>query len=138
MTATVSSRTPEGEPNLCPVCGALVCIDPSGPSGDAPCPSCGVLLWFLRTSDGVRLYETNRIAPIRERVADVLARLLRIRKEELTRSFSSIEDFGLYSLDIVELVMELEEEFEFTIPDAEAERMRTIGDLIDWLIRRLQ
>ena len=86
----------------------------------------------------MRLYETNRIAPIRERVADVLARLLRIRKEELTRSFSSIEDFGLYSLDIVELVMELEEEFEFTIPDAEAERMRTIGDLIDWLIRRLQ
>ena len=80
-----------------------------------------MLLWFLRTSDGVRLYERNRIAPIRERVADVLARLLRIRKEELTRSFSSIEDFGLYSLDIVELVMELEEEFEFTIPDAEAE-----------------
>ena len=137
MTATVSSRTPEGEPNLCPVCGALVCIDPSGPSGDAPCPSCGVLLWFLAPRTACASMRRTGSPPSAKDVADVLARLLRIRKEELTRSFSSIEDFGLYSLDIVELVMELEEEFEFTIPDAEAEGC-TIGDLIDWLIRRLQ
>ena len=114
-----------------------MCIDPSGPSGDAPCPCCGVLLWFLRTSTGVRLYEVNRIAPIRERVENVLARLFRTSKEELARS-SSIEDFGPDSLDMVELVMELEEEFEFTIPDAEAQKIRTMGDLIDWLVRHLR
>jgi hypothetical protein len=41
-----SSRTPEGEPNRCPVCGKTVRIDPSRPQGDAPCPHCGHLLWF--------------------------------------------------------------------------------------------
>jgi acyl carrier protein len=137
MAANISSRTPEGEPKLCPVCGALICIEPSGPSGDAPCPSCGVLLWFLRTSDGVSLYEINRIAPIRERVAELLARLFQRSKDELARSFSSFEDFGADSLDMVELVMELEEEFDFPISDAEAERIRTMGDLVRWLIQHL-
>jgi len=41
-----SSRTPEGEPNRCPVCGHEVRIEPSYPPGDAPCPCCGHLLWF--------------------------------------------------------------------------------------------
>src|SRR5438094_725331 len=42
----VSSRTPEGSPNLCPVCGEAIRIEPSDPPGDAPCPQCGHLLWF--------------------------------------------------------------------------------------------
>jgi eukaryotic-like serine/threonine-protein kinase len=41
-----STRTPEGEPNCCPVCGKSLCIEPSRPPGDAPCPHCGHLLWF--------------------------------------------------------------------------------------------
>jgi hypothetical protein len=44
---TIASRTPEGQPNTCPICGALVLIEPSHPAGDAPCPRCGNLLWFL-------------------------------------------------------------------------------------------
>jgi hypothetical protein len=43
---TISSRTPEGEPNYCPICNVAIRIEPSRPPGDAPCPSCGVLLWF--------------------------------------------------------------------------------------------
>jgi hypothetical protein len=42
----ISSRTPEGTPNLCPVCGTHLKIEPSLPPGDAPCPACGHLLWF--------------------------------------------------------------------------------------------
>lgn len=42
----VSSRTPEGEPNLCPVCGKAARLEPSDPPGDAACPHCGHLLWF--------------------------------------------------------------------------------------------
>jgi hypothetical protein len=42
----VSSRTPEGWPHRCPICGADVRIEPSMPPGDAPCPWCGTLLWF--------------------------------------------------------------------------------------------
>src|ERR1700688_2740516 len=41
-----SSRTPEGLPQQCSVCGNEVRIDPSTPLGDAPCPFCGCLLWF--------------------------------------------------------------------------------------------
>lgn len=43
----ISSRTPEGSPNRCPVCGADARVEPSDPVGDAPCPQCGHLLWFL-------------------------------------------------------------------------------------------
>src|SRR5262245_48379088 len=49
---TISSRTPEGTPNLCPVCGTHVKIEPSAPQGDGPCPSCGHLLWFTSTGLG--------------------------------------------------------------------------------------
>jgi hypothetical protein len=52
MTGTISTRTPEGAPNHCPVCDSLICIEPSQPPGDAPCPNCGTLLWFFGTSAG--------------------------------------------------------------------------------------
>ena len=43
-----STRTPEGQPNRCPICGKEVRIEPSWPPGDAPCPHCGHLLWFAK------------------------------------------------------------------------------------------
>jgi len=46
-----SSRTPEGQPNRCPVCNSVVRMEPSTPPGDAPCPQCGQLLWFPGTTD---------------------------------------------------------------------------------------
>jgi excisionase family DNA binding protein len=42
----ISSRTPEGAPNTCPLCGLELKIEPSRESLDAPCPACGKLLWF--------------------------------------------------------------------------------------------
>src|SRR5436305_1437091 len=47
-----SSRTPEGEPNRCPLCGNVVWVEPSNPPGDAPCPYCGQLLWFRVNREG--------------------------------------------------------------------------------------
>jgi hypothetical protein len=44
----VSSRTPEGSPGRCPICGRTIRVDPSRPSLDAPCPHCGSLVWFGR------------------------------------------------------------------------------------------
>lgn len=50
---TPASRTPEGEPNHCPLCGNAISISPSRPPGDAPCPNCGELLWWpALQSDG--------------------------------------------------------------------------------------
>ena len=42
----ISSRTPEGTPHRCSICGADVRIEPSRPPNDAPCPNCGALIWF--------------------------------------------------------------------------------------------
>lgn len=53
----VSSRTPEGRFNHCPICGEKIRIEPSEPSGDAPCPHCGVLLWFVETEYGLAFYD---------------------------------------------------------------------------------
>jgi acyl carrier protein len=132
---TIASRTPEGEPNRCPVCQALVCIEPSHPAGDAPCPHCGVLLWFLPTSAGVSLYETQSIAALRQRIAERLAANLGISPQAAAQP-SFFADIGQDSLDVAELMMELEEEFGLTIPDADAEKIRTVGDAIDYIARR--
>jgi hypothetical protein len=48
----ISSRTPEGRSNHCPVCGSDLTIEPSDPAGDAPCSRCGYLLWFAREDLG--------------------------------------------------------------------------------------
>jgi hypothetical protein len=65
----IASRTPEGSPNHCPVCGAHVVIDPSRPPGDAPCPACGHLLWFPPAPVPLRLVCERVEAAAREEVA---------------------------------------------------------------------
>ena len=65
----ISSRTPEGQPNKCPVCGNEVCVEPSLWFGDAPCPNCGHLLWFFRTRCETYFLEHEAASPLRDRVA---------------------------------------------------------------------
>ena len=73
-----STRTPEGEPNRCPVCGKDLRIEPSRPPGDAPCPHCGHLLWFpsSRATGHGGECETETKGGIRGIVAEI-ARLSR-------------------------------------------------------------
>jgi PTS system fructose-specific IIA component/PTS system nitrogen regulatory IIA component len=49
----IATRTPEGEPNRCPICGKGVILEPSAATRDAPCPHCGCLLWFKSSSAGL-------------------------------------------------------------------------------------
>jgi predicted RNA-binding Zn-ribbon protein involved in translation (DUF1610 family) len=58
---SVASRTPEGLPNRCPLCGAEVIIPPSVPAGDAPCPKCGHLIWF--DNRAARLFAATESRP---------------------------------------------------------------------------
>ncbi len=134
MTGTISSRTPEGVPNHCPVCGNSVCIEPSQPPGDAPCPTCGTLLWFFNTSAGIRFYESKAIAPLRDRILRTVCETLGVDKEQVTSSV--LEDLEADSLDIVELVMEFEDEFGVTIPEEEARTIKTVGHAIDYFAKR--
>jgi acyl carrier protein len=135
MGTTISSRTPEGVPNDCPVCHSRVCIEPSRPAGDAPCPNCGTLLWFVRTSEGMRFHESREIEPIRDRVIDIICTNLGVNREQVTDVTSFQEGLGMDSLDVVELVMELEEEFSLAVPDDAAEDIKTVGEVIDRIAR---
>ena len=72
---------------------------------------------------------------VEERVIDIVVENLGVNKEQVSRSTNFIEDIGADSLDIVELVMELEEEFEITIPDEQAEKIKTVGEAIDYIER---
>jgi acyl carrier protein len=78
------------------------------------------------------------VATVEERVIQIVCDNLGVNKEQVTRNTSFQEDVGADSLDIVELVMELEEEFEITIPDEEAEKIKTVGESIDYIEKELE
>jgi acyl carrier protein len=83
------------------------------------------------------LWEDSVVASTEERVIEIVCENLGVNKEQVTRQTSFTEDMGADSLDIVELVMELEEEFEITIPDEQAEKIKTVGEAIDYIEREI-
>jgi acyl carrier protein len=68
-----------------------------------------------------------------ERVKAVIADELEVSEDEVTEDASFTEDLGADSLDLVELVMRLEEEFEVEIPDEDAEKIRTVKDALTYI-----
>ena len=70
---------------------------------------------------------------ILERVIDIVAEELAVDRDEVTEDSSFIEDLGADSLDVVELVMAFEEEFDVEIPDEDAEDIRTVEDAVSYL-----
>jgi acyl carrier protein len=113
---TISSRTPEGLPHRCPICGNVAFLEPCYPGGDAVCPSCGHLFSKLCS-----------------RIADNLG----VNLDAIILNSHLTDEIGFDSLDFVECAMEVEEEFDITIPDDVAARFRTLGDVIEY-IRRIQ
>jgi acyl carrier protein len=74
---------------------------------------------------------------IAERVRNIVAERLNVNPEEVTLE-TTFEDLGADSLDVMDLVMELEQEFDIEIPDEDAEKIRTIEDTIKYIQSRLQ
>jgi len=70
---------------------------------------------------------------IADKVKSIIAEQLGVKPEEVTPAASFIDDLGADSLDTVELVMALEEEFGIEIPDEDAEKMTTVGDAIKYI-----
>jgi acyl carrier protein len=70
---------------------------------------------------------------IEAKVKSIIADQLGVGEDEIKPESSFIEDLGADSLDIVELVMAMEEEFEVEIPDEEAENIKTVGDAINYI-----
>lgn len=73
------------------------------------------------------------MATVDERVKKIIAEQLGVEEEEVTLEAHFVEDLGADSLDTVELVMALEEEFEIEIPDEDAEKILTVGTALDYI-----
>ncbi len=75
---------------------------------------------------------------LEERVTEIIVEQLGVTREEVVPEASFIDDLGADSLDIVELVMAMEEEFDVEIPDEDAEKIQTIGGAIAYLKGKLE
>jgi acyl carrier protein len=73
---------------------------------------------------------------VEDKVIGIVSEQLGVPKEEVARTSSFVDDLKADSLDVVELVMEFEDEFEITIPDDDYEKIRTVGDAIDYIDRQ--
>jgi acyl carrier protein len=74
-----------------------------------------------------------KVASIEERVTDIVSEQLGVEKDKISRETSFVNDLGADSLDTVELVMELEEEFDINIPDDAAEKIQTVGQAVEYI-----
>ena len=68
-----------------------------------------------------------------EKVKEVIIEQLAVEDEAIKLETSFIDDLGADSLDIVELIMALEEEFDLQVPDSEAEKITTVGDVVEYI-----
>ena len=70
---------------------------------------------------------------VQEKITEIIVEQLGVKAEEVTAEASFVDDLGADSLDTVELVMALEEEFGIEIPDEDAEKIQTVGDAIKYI-----
>lgn len=73
------------------------------------------------------------MSSVQERVQKIIAEQLSVSEDQVTTEASFVDDLGADSLDTVELVMALEEEFEIDIPDEEAEKIVNVKDAVDYI-----
>ena len=71
---------------------------------------------------------------VEERIREIIVEQLGVSADEAVNEASFIDDLGADSLDIVELVMAIEKDFDIEIPDDEAEKIRTVQDAIDYIV----
>lgn len=77
------------------------------------------------------------VQQLTEKVKQIVMAQLGVKEDEVKPEARFVEDLGADSLDTVELVMALEEEFGLEIPDGDAEQLRTVGKLLDYLEQQL-
>ena len=96
---------------------------------------------YAQTQNSVQLQDVSTLeqevksvaAFSEDRVKEIIAKELEVETKQLTPEAKFIEDLGADSLDIVELVMALEEEFDTEIPDEQAEKIQTVGQAVEYI-----
>jgi acyl carrier protein len=71
---------------------------------------------------------------IAQKVMEIIAQNLDVKRDDIKPASSFVQDLNADSLDIVELVMAIEKEFDISIPDEEAEKIRTVQDAVDYIV----
>lgn len=72
-----------------------------------------------------------------DKVKDIIVEQLSVNEDEVTMEASFVDDLGADSLDVVEFIMALEEEFDIEIPDEAAEKVTTVGDVVEYIKSRV-
>lgn len=127
----ISTRTPEGLPSRCSLCGADARLEYSSPLDDATCPQCGAL---LLSSDAV-------IDHLSQRMQNQLAAQLGVESNMIVPKQSMAKQMGTLgsdSLDKVEMIINWEEEFDINIPDDIAEQLESIEDVARYIAKQLR
>ncbi|MBX6424084.1 acyl carrier protein [Thermosulfurimonas sp. F29] len=75
---------------------------------------------------------------VEEKVIKIIAEKLNVSEDQVKPEASFVDDLGADSLDLVELVMAMEEEFGMEISDEEAEKLRTVGDVLNYVKERVK
>ena len=78
------------------------------------------------------------VEAIEKKVIKIISDQMGVDESEITREVSFINDLSADSLDIVELVMEFEDEFDMSIPDEEAEKIQTVGAAVDYVVNLIK
>lgn len=91
---------------------ANVIVEPSVFIGDATCPCCGQLLWFIQTADTAQLFDARQSQERQDRVIKIITKQLGVDRDKIANNPALFDAIGADSLDVVELVMELEAEFD--------------------------
>jgi len=91
-----------------------------------------VVKYYLQTLGGGELIYMSS-EEVFDKVKEIIVEQLGVVDTSVTMEASFIDDLGADSLDIVELIMALEEEFDIEIPDGDAEKVVTVGDVVDYI-----
>jgi len=76
------------------------------------------------------------VSSVEEKVIGIVSEQLNVPKEDIKLESRFVDDLKADSLDVVELVMEFEDEFEVTIPDEDYEKIRTVGDAVKYITEK--
>lgn len=77
------------------------------------------------------------MADIRQKVTEIIVKKLGVEESQITDAASFTKDLGADSLDTVELIMEFENEFDLSIDEADAEKIQTVGNVVEYLTSKL-
>lgn len=87
---------------------------------------------------GFKTMAKKRLPSVESRIKEIISDQLGLHEDDVKNDANFVDDLGADSLDIVELIMAMEEEFEMEIPDEEAEKILAVQDAIDYVSQKNQ